>query len=244
MHSNEFRTEYNKPLFDATYNERKKDRRDTNSDMKHLLCNSSRPCIGMNNFQMSNNDPNKLYPGSEWRHQLYPGSNSNSIHIKKIPYSSRQYKMNPTKKTINIEMSKTFFNDKPPKKENIKGLRGSSAFKSNNAPKHYYTLRPRIDLLCNASRPCKYMPMMKSLNNESPFLKLLPKYPVTHKSNDAYVDDPIVQTQQRYKDTNGKNVNDSYLLEVIKLFFKFLYENSSSILNVFAMIEIKSNLIY
>ena len=99
-------------------------------------------------------------------------------------------------------MSKTFFNDKPPKKGHIKGLRGSSAFKSNNAPKYNYTFWPHTDLLCNASRPCKYIPMTRSLNNESPFLKSLRKYPIIHKSNDAYVDDPIAETLQKYNYIN------------------------------------------
>ena len=218
MHSNEFKTQYNTPLFEATYNERKKHIKDKHSDMKHLLCNSSRPCNGMNSFQKSNNDPNKLYPGSNWSHKLFPGSDYNSIYSTKTPYSSRQYKINSTKKPINIKMSKTIFNDKPSKKGNINELRGSSESKSNNAPKYYYTRPLHSDLLCNASRPCKYIPMTRNLNNGSPFLKLHRKYPAIHKSNYAYVDDPIPQTLQKYKDVNGNNVNDNYLLEVLTLF--------------------------
>ena len=207
--------------------------------LKHLLCSSSRPCIGSNHLQKSEpssyldlmkvtkhpDSSNQSKEESTRKHisRKQPSmmfKNRASFHYpsrgigrnKKSRHPSNRYRLNSVRDGLGKWPTKLLFKNRVPFHNISNGYKSSPLLKDENKPNYPLVSPPHSNLLCNASRPCKYFSSSEKSSDSNHEVKSRP--PSSLKGFDSHLDNLLRSAYRAYMDISDKNDKDNYFREV------------------------------
>ena len=129
--------------------------------MENFLCNSSRPCIRRNYFENSKSDSKKIFtlpylPNTEPTQTLS---------------TSKPNTMPSTPKELRNQAQMVLSNERSPPYSDSKDFKNGFFLKDHKKSYPRSTVWPLANKLCNASRPCKYLPVTENSRNGIQHLK-------------------------------------------------------------------------
>ena len=207
--------------------------------LKHLLCRSSRPCIGNNNLQKS--EPSAYLdvmkipkgpdssdrPKEESLEKLNGRKQPNvsfkdrgSFHYPSTGIGESMMSLHPSNRYLQTSsrdgskktQTKILFRNRVPFHNITNGYKSSPLLTERYEPNYPIVNLLHSNLLCNASRPCKYGSFSKKSSDSNHEVKSRPVSSL--KAFDSHLDHLLRSAYRTYMDISDKKNKDNYFRKV------------------------------
>ena len=208
--------------------------------LKHLLCSSSRPCIGNNHLQKSepsayldvikvpkgpdtSNRPkeesleelnSRKQPNMSVKDRVsFPYPSTGIGENTRSLHPSNRYWQTSSKDGPKKTPTKIMFKNRTSFHNIHNGYKSSPLLKERNEPNYPFVNPPHSNLLCNASRPCKHFSSSEKSRDSNHEVKSLTDSSL--KAFDSQLDNLLRSAYRAYMDISDKKNKDNYFREVL-----------------------------